>query len=94
MTEKKKAEAEKEKLIAELKDALAQVKSLSGLLPTCASCRKIRDAKGSWSDMESYIAAHSEANFSHGVCPDCMQKLYPDYADEVLRRSAITEKPK
>lgn len=65
---------EKEKL--EL--ALVQVKTLSGLLPICASCKKIRDDKGYWNQIESYIQANSEAQFSHGLCPECFEHLYPD----------------
>ena len=61
-------------------DALANVKALSGLLPICASCKKIRDDKGYWSQVESYIQQHSEATFTHGICPDCIKKLYPDMA--------------
>jgi PAS domain S-box-containing protein len=81
ITERKLAEAEREKLIHEIQDALAQIKKLSGLLPICASCKKIRDDKGYWNQIESYIRDHSEAEFSHGICPDCMKKLYPDFAD-------------
>lgn len=84
ITEAKEAEKEKELLIQELKDALAQVKKLSGFIPICASCKKIRDDTGYWRQVEEYVMAHSEAEFSHGICPDCMRRLYPDYADEVL----------
>jgi len=59
-----------------LRDALNQVKMLSGLIPICASCKKIRDDKGYWNQLENYIQEHSEAEFSHGFCPDCMKKLY------------------
>ncbi len=76
--ERKKAEEEKEKLIIELKNALREVKTLGGLLPICASCKKIRDDKGYWNQLEDYIQKHSEAEFSHSVCPDCAKKLYPD----------------
>ena len=72
------AEEEREKLIRELQEALAKVKTLTGLLPICASCKKIRDDKGYWNQIEVYIRDHSEAEFSHGICPDCMKKLYPD----------------
>lgn len=72
-------EREKEKLIGDLHFALEQVKQLSGLLPICASCKKIRDDKGSWTEIESYIRDHSEAQFSHGICPKCMMDLYPDF---------------
>jgi hypothetical protein len=59
-----------------LRDALSQVKTLSGLIPICASCKKIRDDKGYWNQLETFIQEHSEAEFSHGICPDCMKKLY------------------
>ena len=64
------------KTVAELEDALANVNQLSGLLPICASCKKIRDDKGYWTQIESYIKDHSEAEFSHSICPDCVKKLY------------------
>jgi hypothetical protein len=64
--------------ITELQKALANVNQLSGLLPICASCKKIRDDKGYWTQIEAYIKDHSEAEFSHGICPDCAQKLYGD----------------
>jgi FixJ family two-component response regulator len=70
-------EEEREGLIRELRDALAKVKTLSGLLPICASCKKIRDDGGYWNQIEAYITKHSEAEFTHGLCPDCAQKLYP-----------------
>jgi len=68
---------------ANLEQALAEVKQLSGFLPICSSCKKIRDDKGYWNQIESYIQARSEAQFSHGMCPDCMKKLYPDYYRDV-----------
>ena len=64
-----------------LQQALANVKSLSGLLPICAGCKKIRDDKGYWSQVESYIQQHSEARFSHGMCPDCSQQYFPELAE-------------
>ncbi len=68
---------------ADLRDALGQVKRLSGFLPICASCKKIRDDQGYWQQIESYISEHSDALFSHGVCPECPEKLYPDlFLDE------------
>jgi hypothetical protein len=78
ITERKRALREKEMLINELREALSKVKTLGGLLPTCAGCRKIRDEDGEWHDMESYISAHSEAGFSHGLCPACAERLYPE----------------
>lgn len=73
---RKRAEREKEALIEELRKALTQVKTLRGLLPTCAHCNKIRDDKGSWSPFEQYIQQRSEATFSHGICPDCLEAHY------------------
>jgi DNA-binding NtrC family response regulator len=78
--EHKRAQQERERLISELREALAKVKKLSGLLPMCASCKKIRDDKGYWNQLEAYISDHSEADFSHGICPECAKKLYPEYA--------------
>jgi len=66
-------------LIAKLQEALDQVNVLRGLLSICASCKRIRDEHQIWQPLESYIQAHSEAKFSHGVCPDCLRKLYPEY---------------
>jgi len=63
----------------DLEEALSKVKSLSGLLPICANCKKIRDDKGYWNQVEDYISNHSEANFSHGICPVCVKELYPDF---------------
>lgn len=82
VTERKRSEAEKEKLIAELKEALSSVKTLSGLLPICASCKRIRDDQGYWKKLEEYISAHSDAIFSHCLCPECARKLYPDHYRE------------
>jgi hypothetical protein len=67
-----------EETIAGLRDALNKVKQLSGLLPICATCKKIRDDRDDWRNLEEYIGDHSEARFSHGICPDCMQKYYSD----------------
>ena len=78
----KRHEEEREKLIGELQEALAKAKLLSGLLPICASCKKIRDDKGYWNQIELYIWEHSEAEFSHGLCPECTEKLYPGYHHE------------
>ncbi len=80
---KKELESEKEKLINDLQKALSEVKTLSGLLPICANCKKIRDDKGYWDILESYFMKHSDTKFSHGICPDCMKKLYPEYAADL-----------
>ena len=76
------AEREKNRLIAELKEALSKIKKLSGLLPICSHCKKIRDDKGYWNKIESYIHKHSDAEFSHGICPDCVEKHFPDYTTD------------
>jgi len=78
ITARKNAEADRERLLGELQKALGEVKTLSGLLPICSSCKKIRDTTGSWSDVEQYIQTRSDAYFSHGICPDCIKTLYPD----------------
>jgi PAS domain S-box-containing protein len=78
VTDAKNTALDRERLIVELREALSEVKTLSGLLPICASCKKIRDDKGYWNQIESYIHEHSEAQFSHSICPDCVKELYPD----------------
>ncbi len=76
--QRKRDEKEREKLIHELQEALDKVKTLSGLLPICSSCKKIRDDNGYWNQIEVYIRDHSEADFSHSICPECLEKLYPE----------------
>lgn len=83
ITERKQAAIERERLVTDLKLALADIKTLRGFLPICASCKKIRDDKGYWNQIESYISEHSDAVFSHGLCPECAEKFYPDF----LRRN-------
>lgn len=69
---------ERKQMIADLEEALADVKTLSGLLPICAHCKKIRDDQGYWGQIEEYIQEHSNAQFSHGICPACIDQLYPE----------------
>ena len=78
-----KTEAEREKLIDELQEAVTEIKMLSGMLPICSSCKNIRDDTGYWSQIEVYIGERSDAEFSHGLCPDCLESLYPEYRGEV-----------
>jgi PAS domain S-box-containing protein len=78
ITDAKNLEQEREQLITKLEDALTKVKTLSGLLPICSSCKKIRDDKGYWNQIETYISRHSKAAFSHSICPECIKKLYPN----------------
>jgi YesN/AraC family two-component response regulator len=79
--ERKQAAAERERLIAELQQALTEVKKLNGLLPICSHCKKIRDDKGYWHQVERYISAHTEATFSHGLCEDCLHEHYPEVSE-------------
>jgi PAS domain S-box-containing protein len=81
ITTRKQAEEEKERLIEQLQSALTEVRTLSGLLPICAHCKSIRDDAGYWYQIEEYLNNNSNAMFSHGICPTCAQKLYPEYAD-------------
>ena len=79
ITARRMIEMEKESAIIELQHAITQIKTLEGILPVCASCKKIRDDDGEWEQMESYMAKHSKAQFSHSICPDCSSTLYPEY---------------
>ena len=76
ITLRKRIEEERRKLTYDLQDALTKIKRLTGLLPICASCKKIRDDKGYWNELEAYISEHSEAEITHGFCPDCLKTLY------------------
>ncbi len=80
-----RVQQENEKLIEELHEAMAEIKTLTGLLPTCASCKKIRNSSGEWEQMESYIQKRSDAKFSHGICLECAKKLYPEFYDEIVQ---------
>lgn len=82
---RKSAEQAREELIHELKEALANIKTLKGLLPICAWCKKIRDDKGYWTKVETYIREHSDALFTHGICPDCLKKVSPETYEEVFK---------
>ena len=86
ISEIESAEAEQEHQIAELRSALAMVKTLHSLLPICSSCKKIRDDKGYWQQLEAYIEGHySGITFTHGICPDCAQRLYPQYYEQTIK---------
>ena len=88
ITERKRMEAERERLIEELREALTKVKTLSGMLPICACCKKIRDDKGYWNQLEAYIGQHSEVLFTHSYCPDCLKKVYAELEDMKTNKSA------
>jgi predicted hydrocarbon binding protein len=78
--DRKRVEEEREKLIADLRKALAEIKTLTGLIPICSSCKNIRDDEGYWHNVEKYVADHSEADFTHGICPTCQKKFYSQKA--------------
>jgi PAS domain S-box-containing protein len=78
ITERKHFEREREQLVTELQEALGSIKTLRGLIPICASCKKIRDDSGYWNAVEGYIMQHTDAKFSHGICPDCMKRDFPN----------------
>ena len=72
-----------------LAESLKNLKTLHGLLPICSSCKKIRDDDGAWSRIESYISAHSETEFTHGICPTCIERLYPEYVKLAADRKTL-----
>jgi PAS domain S-box-containing protein len=80
VTERRRSEVDRERLIGELQRALADVKTLRGMLPICAHCKKIRDDQGYWNRIESFLREHSEAELTHGICPDCAEKYFPENA--------------
>lgn len=90
-TERKRAQQERESLTREREEALATVKTLHGLLPICSSCKKVRNDAGYWEQIESYVRSHSDAEFSHGICPECMKRLYPGFGSN--QREAQTQGP-
>ena len=76
----------------QLQEALDNIKTLSGLIPICSGCKKIRDDKGYWNQIESYIRDHSEAKFSHSICPDCAKRLYPEYYKDLKENYPVAPK--
>ena len=79
-------EREKE-LSTKLENSIQEIKLLQGIVPICASCKKIRDDKGYWNQVEEYISEHSDVRFSHGMCPECVKKLYPEFSEKILKES-------
>ena len=78
ITEQHRATLERDQALADIEKALSEIHTLQGILPICSSCKKIRDGRGSWHVLETYISNHSGADFSHGICPECMKTLYPE----------------
>ncbi len=78
ITRRKEAELDRERLIHRLRKALAEIKTLRGIIPICASCKKVRDDRGDWRQIETYFCDHADAEFSHGICPECLSTLYPE----------------
>lgn len=83
-----------QRMADDLRRARDEVRQLSGLLPICASCKRIRDDRGYWHQVEQYIQSHSGAEFTHGICPECMRQLYPRVADRVLGPAEETDPPR
>ncbi len=75
------------KKVVEVERALAEVKTLSGLLPMCSRCKRVRDDEGYWQEVEGYLQTHTEASFSHGLCPTCVRELYPEHAERILEQN-------
>jgi PAS domain S-box-containing protein len=90
VTEQRSIERQKEVLIGELQDALSRVKTLQKLLPICSKCKKIRDDEGYWNRIEEYFDKHADTQFSHGLCPDCAELLYPGLCDKKYRAQEKT----
>lgn len=82
ITERKQAEAARQETIRELRNALSEISTLQGILPICAGCKKIRDDSGYWEQVEAYVSRHTGAQFSHGMCPECMRRMYPEFGPD------------
>jgi PAS domain-containing protein len=92
ITASKVAEEERRQLIYDLREALSEIKTLTGLLPICSACKKIRNPEGYWKQIEAYIMEHSDAEFSHGLCPECTEKLYPGRNQRLAAAKQLEEK--
>ena len=89
ISKQKEAETEREKVITDLKQALEEVKTLSGLIPICSHCKKIRDDTGYWQKVEEYLSKNSDVDLSHGICPDCLQKYHPKQYKKMKEKGTI-----
>jgi hypothetical protein len=93
VTAEKDLEHERERLIVELREALERVTQLEGLLPICSGCRSVHDEQGRWTSMEKYLAAHTPVAFTHGICPDCVARLYPEVLDAAATATTPHNEP-
>lgn len=91
--ERRKIDEERVKLIEDLQNALDNIKTLKGLIPICSSCKNIRDDQGYWNELEVYISKHSDIEFSHSLCPDCMKKYYPEEYKRLLQKGKLILPP-
>jgi hypothetical protein len=94
ISRRKRLEQEKDRLVQKLQAALEKVKTLRGLIPICAGCKKIRNDKGFWQQVEAYFEDHSEVEFSHGLCPECIERLYPELKGTGSDATASDSEPK
>ena len=92
ITSRKKAEKEREDLIKRLQESLAEIRTLRKILPLCSFCKKVRDDKGYWEQVDVYLHKHSSVDVSHGICPECMKKHYPDEYRALLPGRVISKK--
>jgi PAS domain S-box-containing protein len=94
ISDRKKVEKEREAIIADLQKALNEIKTLQGIIPICMHCKEIKDDTGSWNQLEKYISEHSEAQFSHGICEKCLEKYYPEIAEqEKVKKKQVASDP-
>ncbi|MCI0470867.1 MAG: response regulator [Candidatus Aminicenantes bacterium] len=91
--ELKRSRDKERELIVKLRDALTKVKQLSGLIPICSRCKKIRDDEGYWQRVEEYLETHSEAQLTHSLCPECVIKLFPEMSNEILEDAEENSRP-
>lgn len=91
--ERKAIDEERKKLVDDLQDALNNIKTLKGLIPICASCKKIRDDQGYWNELEIYISRNADIEFSHSLCPDCLKKHYPEEYERMVEKGKLTGLP-
>jgi len=91
--ERKAIDEERKKLVDDLQEALNNIKTLKGLIPICASCKKIRDDQGYWNELEIYIAKNADIEFSHSLCPDCLRKHYPEEYERLIQKGKLHDLP-